>query len=90
MNWSGGNLQLQFFDTTGKLIKAKDVGELDKDQEPYGVTYDSTRKPVATWAHKNAVLLDSKGLKTAPIRGESVFVAGSRSVNNLFSLPRMG
>ena len=73
MNWSGKNLQLQFFDTTGKLVKAKDVGELDKDQELYGVTYDSTGKVVATWANKKAVLLDSKGLKTAPIRGESVF-----------------
>ncbi|CAF9939368.1 hypothetical protein IMSHALPRED_001315 [Imshaugia aleurites] len=31
MNRSGKNLQLQFFDATGKLVKAKDVGELDKD-----------------------------------------------------------
>lgn len=28
---------------------------------------------MATWAHKKAVLLDSKGLKTAPIWGEAVF-----------------
>lgn len=73
MNCVEQKIHLEFFDTTGKHVKTKDVGELGQNQDPWGVTCDHTGKFVATWADKQAFLLDSNGLKTAPIRGESVF-----------------